>query len=366
MEIIYSRNVNDAYQKGLRRLLREGVEEESRAGPVLVMPTPVVNVYNHPRERVLFDDKRDANPFFHIVEAVWMIAGRRDASLLDRFVADFSSRFAENDGDAHGAYGYRWRNHFGETTQVESGIGVFPEWNGIDQITEAGRLLRENPESRQVVMAMWDPAVDLGAKKRDIPCNDLVMFRAVRNKGLLGLKVEWSLDMSIVARSHDAVWGAYGANIVHMTVMHEVVAALANMEVGVYRHFSNNFHVYKSILPKIGTFPGDRSLAADPYQDWMVPQRICYDRNSAETFIAESEQLCNEFAGGKEFSEPENQWLRDTVIPMMRAHGAYKFKLYDHALHFAEDVSSLDWRTAAIAWIKRRVEKKTEPMGAGV
>lgn len=365
MEIIYSRNVNDAYKKGLRRLLSNGVEEESRAGPVIVMPMPVVNVYVNPRERVLFDAAREANPFFHIVEAVWMIAGRRDATLLDRFVSDFSSRFAETTGDAHGAYGYRWRRHFGKfvTEEYETGLGM-SEWQELDQIAEAGRLLRENPESRQVVMAMWDPAADLGAKKRDIPCNDIVMFRAIKNRGQ-DLKATYRLDMSIMARSHDAVWGAYGANFVHMTVMHEVVAALANMEIGIYRHFSNNFHVYKSILPKLGDFP-EGIKTEDPYTSWTIPQRICHDRSDAETFIVESEQLCDELAGGKEFSEPENPWLRDTVIPMLRAHGAYKVKAYDHALHFVDDVASLDWRTAGRAWLQRRVDKKLEPMGAAV
>lgn len=354
MDIIYSRNVNDAYQRGMRRLLQEGVEEQSRAGPVIVVPHPVVNVYNHPRERVLFDAQRDANPFFHIVEAVWMIAGRRDATLLDRFVGDFSSRFAEDNGDAHGAYGYRWRLHFAAD---EYGTGY------VDQLIECGRLLRENPESRQVVMAMWDPAVDLGAKKRDIPCNDLVMFRAVPDAD----GYRYSLDMSIMARSHDAVWGAYGANMVHMTVMHEVVAALANMDVGVYRHFSNNFHVYKSILPKVGDFKQQWIADADPYLSGQVyPDVICHGPKDAEKFIQECETLCDELANSKEFTEPENFWLSETVIPMLRAHGAFKVKEYDHALHLAQSVASTDWSLAASQWLERRIAKKDAGAGAAV
>jgi thymidylate synthase len=355
VRVIDSRNVNDAYRLGLWLLTADGVEEPSRAGPVLVMPTPIVNVYKNPRERVLFDAKRDANPFFHIVEAVWMIAGRRDATLLDRFVSDFSSRFAEDDGNAHGAYGYRWREHFTRPNP--------PYRDGvvIDQIMEAGRLLSENPTSRQVVMAMWDPTADLGAKKRDIPCNDLVMFRGVTKD----FGQSWYLDMSIVARSHDAVWGAYGANFVHMTVMHEVVAALAGMQVGVYRHFSNNFHVYKSILPKIGL--ANESVEADPYITGAVsPDVICFNTKGAVIFIRECEHLCNELADGSSFSEPSNHWLRNTVIPMIEAHKAFKLGEYGDAFDQASEIEASDWQRAAVEWLERRIAKKNAGNGAAV
>jgi thymidylate synthase len=353
MEIIYSRNVNDAYKQGLERLINSGERQNSRAGPVISMTTPVVNVYNNPWERVLFNPLRDANPFFHIVEAVWMIAGWNDATVLDEFVSDFSKRFAEDDGLAHGAYGYRWRTHFAAD---EHGTGY------LDQLQEAGRLLRENPESRQVVVAMWDPSVDLGATKRDLPCNDLVMFRAQRN-GLVAARPEWRLDMSIVARSHDAVWGAYGANAVHMSVMHEVVAGLANMSIGTYTHFSNNFHVYEAVLPKVSTRP-EHNL--NPYGKTVTAKRICRDQSEAETFIAESEQLMRELkvhqmqtaSSISLWTEPETPWLRDTVIPMIHAHRAYKLGEFEAALTHACDVGSTDWGTAAEQWLQRRQAKK--------
>lgn len=358
MEIIYSRNVNDAYKFGLERLINSGEREASRAGPVIVMPTPVVNVYNEPTERVLFNAQRDANPFFHIVEAVWMIAGWDDATVLDQFVGDFSSRFAEDNGRAHGAYGWRWRQHF----QKVGDNGIVDLSAPMDQIVEAGRLLRQNPESRQVVMAMWDPSFDLGARKRDIPCNDLVMFRAHRNYEDDADKAAYRLDMSIVARSHDAVWGAYGANYVHMTVMHEVVAALANMTIGKYTHFSNNFHVYEAVLPKVETKKSHRQ----PYPI-LKPQRICYDFDDATTFIDECETLTQELKTAQEtkifgVSEPENLWLRNTVIPMIRAHRAYKAGDMLMAISHVNEVRSDDWATAGQEWLQRRQDKS---VGAG-
>src|SRR5919109_5331256 len=112
MEVIQARNVNDAYFKGVHLLRRYGIREQSRAGEVLVMPCPVTTVYERPWERILWDEKRNANPFFHLAESLWMLAGRNDARWLDQFVSDFSSRFAEVSGLQHGAYGYRWRKHY--------------------------------------------------------------------------------------------------------------------------------------------------------------------------------------------------------------------------------------------------------------
>src|SRR5678816_542793 len=138
MHVINANNVNDAYYQGLR-LLKDAPIESSRAGEVRVWPCPVTTVYERPTERVLFDPKRDANPFFHLFEALWMLSGRQDATWLDRFVKDFSSRFTEEDGTQHGAYGHRWRNAF-----------------GFDQLHHVVNTLRSDPTSRQCVIQMWD------------------------------------------------------------------------------------------------------------------------------------------------------------------------------------------------------------------
>jgi hypothetical protein len=60
VRVINARNVNDALPAGIAYLLEHGVREESRAGPVLVSPTPVTTVYERPQERVLFSPARNA------------------------------------------------------------------------------------------------------------------------------------------------------------------------------------------------------------------------------------------------------------------------------------------------------------------
>jgi len=118
MHVIEATNSAAALPKGVHLLINSGLLEKTRAGPCLVAPGPVVTRLKRPWERVVFSKVRDANPFFHVVEAIWMLAGRDDAETLNHYVTDFGERFAESasgsanweaGGQIHGAYGHRWR-----------------------------------------------------------------------------------------------------------------------------------------------------------------------------------------------------------------------------------------------------------------
>ena len=108
MKHIKVRNVGHAFGEGFwhMRLLGPECRQESRNGPVLVSPGPVLTEYEFPMERVLINPRRDANPVFHLMEAIWMIAGGRDVSFLLPFNEKFG-QYAEPDGNVWGAYGYR-------------------------------------------------------------------------------------------------------------------------------------------------------------------------------------------------------------------------------------------------------------------
>ena len=85
--------------------------QESRSGSVIEFPSPVTTTYKRPEERVLFYKNRDANPFFHLFESIWMLAGRDDV----KYLSNFNKRMEEYSDDGHtlhGAYGYRWREYF--------------------------------------------------------------------------------------------------------------------------------------------------------------------------------------------------------------------------------------------------------------
>ena len=87
MHVINARNVNSAYPQALHYIAIAGDRVASRNGPVLRAPEPVSTVYAKPWERVLFDPQRDANPFFHLFESLWMLDGRNDVATLTSWLA---------------------------------------------------------------------------------------------------------------------------------------------------------------------------------------------------------------------------------------------------------------------------------------
>ena len=178
------RNVNHALPEALWKLKLMGEKSDTRNGPVLVFPEPVMTIYDKPDERVLFWDKRDANPIFHLLESVWMIAGRRDVA----FPQMFNSRIGQYSDDGenfNAAYGYRWRHHFGS-----------------DQLVDIIKLLTAKPETRQAVMQIWATEDLTNNATRDKACNTQVFFEIKSGK----------LNMTVINRSND-IWLGVGSAV---------------------------------------------------------------------------------------------------------------------------------------------------------
>lgn len=354
MRVINANNVNDAYVTGVQLLRVEGEPQSSRAGKVLVFPEPVTTVYHLPQERVLFDPTRDANPFFSIFESLWMLAGRNDATWLDRFVSDFSVRFAEKDGSMHGAYGFRWRNHF----DMEG--GGHP--NLPDQLDTIVRLLRKDPTDRRVVLQMWDPVADLGAQKRDVPCNTQAYLRVVSGEmEYLGPK----LDMTVCCRSNDIIWGAYGANAVHFSVLLEYLARRIGVRIGTYTQISNNYHAYLGVLERIGepTPPPNPYPSATPmgndWDKWDVDLKLFM----AWAASPAPEDVTEVYA---------NTWFAETAEPLYLAHHMWRAGHREEAHSFLKSDAyaiSPDWKRAGLEWMERRLARsmtrKQENTNAG-
>jgi len=364
LKVIEARNINDAFHKGVTLLREQGELQETRAGRALVMPCPVTTVYQKPLERVLFSPQRDANPFFHLFEALFYLAGRNDARWLDQFVKDFSSRFAEEDGTLHGSYGFRWRKHF----DMEGGGSPYLP----DQLETVIRLLRANPNDRRVVIQMWDPVADLGADKKDVPCNVNIFLRirdeqravTVAQGGLpwTGGSIEHHpvLDITVCCRSNDVVWGCYGSNVVQFSILQEYLAARIGVGVGTYTQMSNNFHGYCNVLDKLGPCEPSVDLyqprSALAYSMPLVVRPETFD-DSLQQFMVwtksdEPDQEPNEYL--------DNPWFQLTAEPFFVAYHFWKQKLRTEALEVLENADDMspDWRIAGMEWMRRRMNKK--------
>lgn len=350
MFVLNCRNVNDAYAEGLQLLRNEGQLQPSRAGDVLSLTQPLAVAYAKPQERVLFDVGRDANPFFHLMEALWLLAGRNDAVWLDQFVHDFSERFAEPDGLLHGSYGFRWRKHFDVEGGGREGLP--------DQLNTVVSLLRVNSSDRRAVISMWDPCADLGANKKDVPCNLIAVPRIRLDRGA---KV---LDLTVYNRSNDFVWGLTGANAVQFSVLQEYLAARIGVGIGVYNQITTNAHVYLDLLKRlpepglVGKYPGVSPIC-------HTPERFDGDLQRFMAWTATDVCKWRPDSLWFEVTFPSNPWFELTAVPVYLAHRLWKAGRAEEALDVIEDndLGALDWREACMHWLERRIAKAKKKEG---
>lgn len=337
MHVINALDINDAYLKGHDLIKSFGVMTSTRAGDAYVVPSPVTTVYHNPCYRVLYDPVRDANPFFHFFEALWVLAGRQDVATLKFFnarMADYS-----DDGETfHAPYGHRIRNHFSK-----------------DQLLRAIDMLKVDPNSRQVVLQIWDVDCDLGSTSKDIPCNDMVKLRVVN--GLL--------DIVVFCRSNDMIWGAYGANIVQFSTLQEFIAGALGIPVGRYYQVSCDFHAYTDTVnkcPKPSFFDANKVLPK-PYpmfEGWNDSHLEFL--NAVDHFVNVVRSLTKVFDHADyDFLGPVPDYITDVATPMLNAWLAFKNKNNPnrHSLAIKEMMQchADDWRTAGIAWLARRSPK---------
>jgi len=113
MFVIRGENVNDVFLRGVDFFKSEVNyrTQSSRNGLTREALEPVTTVYSKPWQRVLFNEDRDANPFFHLYEAIWMLGGCEDLRKLTHFNSGMAN-FSDDGLTLNGAYGYRWRDYF--------------------------------------------------------------------------------------------------------------------------------------------------------------------------------------------------------------------------------------------------------------
>ena len=355
MRVIEARNVHQAFPKGLRLLEQYGVERASRNGPVKVAPWPVTTVYARPYERVLFWAERDANPAFHLYEALWMLAGRDDVAPLTRYVKDFG-RFSDDGVTLHGAYGHRWKR---------------PK----DQLAIIADRLTDDPNDRRCVLQMWDVERDLGRVGKDAPCNTTAVFQC---------DADGRLDLTVFCRSNDIVWGAYGANAVHFGFLLEYMALWIGCPIGTYRQVSVNWHSYVDVFEQnikiLGSaFKGmyaEPTPIPDPYVDRRVRSIPLLEQRYAEApheIITRVDTMIAELLvhAETEFAFPriaaDEAPFFDVAHAVLRAHHAWRTlaapERYEEALRILSAADpQADWIVAATDWTLRRQKRWRDKM----
>jgi len=319
---ITTRNANTMFQDMFWRLKTSGIPVETRNGPALRIPEPVMTTVKYPQERILFHHGRDANPIFHMLEPIWMLAGRRDVAFLKRFNSKIGA-YSDNGKIFNAAYGYRWRHHFGN-----------------DQLIEVIQQLRKNHDTRQAVVQMWAPE-DLTKNTKDKACNMQLIFEIQNEK----------LNMTVINRSNDAWWGYAGANIVHFSVVQEFVASAVCVNLGVYRTFSTNLHLYTELYSAT-KYIENPPVAEDYdlYSACLVRPAPILGAGSYRTFLEECELFCDDPIKIRRYSHP---FFTNVAYPLAMISHTRKTKAGDGSA-WAAKITHEDIRRAANDWIHRR------------
>ena len=322
------RNVNQAFSRIFSELKVLNLEpEQTRNGPAIAVPGIVTTTYEHPGERVLFHEGRDANPIFHLMESIWMLAGRRDVAFLTLFNKRMSE-FSDDGETFNAAYGSRWRNHF-----------------GFDQLIAVIQVLIRDPKTRQAVVQIWDEQ-DLYLKTKDKACNTQVIFDTRGDK----------LNMTVFNRSNDIWWGAYGANAVHFSFMQEFVAHAIGFPLGEYRQVSNNFHLYTKLYDAARYIANPPGQEHDLYSSGVAVPYPIMDNSGYFSFLEDCEKFCAD-----PFKEQiYNHWFfADVAVPTAMVSRVRKLKQAD-GYNYARRIMASDWSRAVTDWIERRENKKLQ------
>lgn len=393
------RNVNDAFTTLVRQINSGEIATDvtpSRVGEVLQVTEPVIVTYHSPAQRVLFNSARDANPFFHLYESLWMLAGRNDIASLCYYLPGYKE-FSDDGVTANGAYGYRWRKSNGKSVAYDTSIGGLAHWETTDQLQVIIQHLKDKPLSRRAVLQMWNVEDDLlkADSSKDVCCNtqayfsvDTGMCLACNGDGSLPahtpqvpnvadgrkacLKCKGTphdqpryLNMTVCNRSNDMIKGMLGANVVHFSFLHEYMAACLELELGVYNQFTNNLHVYTSHwLPKEWLAEADnRTMWSQPIvdysttgrnKDWnlvpLVQDPETFDKECGK-FVEDNSSWDNFSRGGAIWSEP---FLHTVAQPMCLAFHMHKLRDYDAALGWCSKIAADDWKLVATQWIEKR------------
>lgn len=204
--------VNDL-REGYRQIVSDVIEFGRPVAPRGQLTHEVLGatiILRDPRDSLPYGIGRKFSAAIAAAEALQLIGGVSHPELMASI-----GRFREfqDGGTFHGAYGPRVRH----------------------QLHSVARRLQRDPDTRQAVVTIWDPAYDAHTDGlRDYPCT-LSLHFMVRDD---------ALDLHVTMRSNDVWWGL-AHDVFQFTQLQQTMAAALGFELGQYYHHANSLHFYE-------------------------------------------------------------------------------------------------------------------------
>ena len=307
MHMYEGRGTASVYEKMMQDVITNGVPNRPRGKPIRELQPVVVDIKDASNNKFLIIPNRGINFAFALAEVIWILAGRGDYEFIGFYNKGMKRYLDDTTGlidmkemttahDFHGSYGKRIRQYgymekssigncdYDKFKYVEKNTA---EWNQVfltgypvDQLQLAHDKLQEDLQTRQAVVMMWDVKKDNFFKAKDYPCNIALIFSQSHG----------CLNMSVIRRSNDIVWG-WPYNLIQYTSIQEYMAGWLGLEVGGYTEFINNLHIYTEEYPELFTFFEDaiskhKSYTLDLSTEGAIRCNGVMNKSSMDRYLA--------------------------------------------------------------------------------
>lgn len=161
-----------------------------------------------------------------IYELLWFLRGDTNARWLQERGVRIWNEWASPDGDLGHIYGYQWRS--------------WPAYDGgfIDQISEAVDSIKNDPDSRRIIVSAWNVA-DL--KNMNLPpCHAFFQFYVADGR----------LSLQLYQRSADSFLGV-PFNIASYALLTMMMAQVCGLRPGDFIHTLGDAHIYNNHFEQV-------------------------------------------------------------------------------------------------------------------
>jgi thymidylate synthase len=204
----------------MKHVLEHGAQKHDRTG------TGTLSVFGHQMRFNLQDGfplvttkKLHLKSIIH--ELIWFLQGDTNIAYLKEHGVRIWDEWADEQGNLGPVYGYQWRSW------------PKPDGGHIDQITQVVNQIKNNPDSRRIMVSAWNVA---DVEKMALPpCHSLFQFYVADGK----------LSCQLYQRSADIFLGV-PFNIASYALLTMMMAQVCNLQPGDFIHTFGDAHLYNN------------------------------------------------------------------------------------------------------------------------
>ena len=215
------------YHDLIKRVLEEGAKKEDRTG------TGTISVFGHQMRFDLSEGfpmvttkKLHLKSIIH--ELIWFLNGDTNIKYLNDNGMRIWDEWADENGDLGPIYGQQWRSWKAADGRT------------IDQISDVINQIKNNPDSRRMMVVAFNPGDIANTPKAPPPCHSFFQFYVANGK----------LSCQLYQRSADIFLGV-PFNIASYALLTMMVAQVCGLKPGDFVHTFGDAHIYSNHMEQV-------------------------------------------------------------------------------------------------------------------